>query len=314
MARDWKRFLGSGVVVAVLIVLPLSIKLGSNIINLLVMLFIYIILAQSWNIIAGFALQIHMGLAAFFGCGVFITHVLWEAGVPIYLATLAGALASVILSGVIGLPTLRLRGMYFAIGTLALSETLRITIGNIFPRTMHMPATYAVAYNLLSRYYFALTVMIIACVVVYLIANSKIGLAMVALGDDEDAAQVTGVNIFRFKVLALAISALLAGLAGGVYAFFRISFLPMYAFVPLWSFEPLVATAIGGMGTLIGPIIGSFILVILSDIFALTLGEAHLIIFGVLFILVVLYFPYGIVGSFYRIRMLFTRVKRILQD
>ncbi len=170
-----------------------------------------------------------------------------------------------------------------------------------------MPAAYVVTYNLIPRYYFALIVMTIACVVVYVLANSKSGLALVALGDDEEAAQVTGVNIFRYKVFALAISALLAGLAGGVYAYFRMSLLPMYAFVPLWSFEPLVATAIGGMGTLIGPIIGSFILVILSDIFALTLGEAHLIIFGILFILVVLFFPYGLVGSFYRVRMLFIR-------
>jgi ABC-type branched-subunit amino acid transport system permease subunit len=74
--------------------------------------------------------------------------------------------------------------------------------------------------------------------------------------------------------------------------------------VPLWSFEPIVATAIGGMGSLIGPVIGSFILVILSDIFALALGEAHFIIFGILFILVVLYYPYGLMGLFRKIRLL----------
>ena len=138
-------------------------------------------------------------------------------------------------------------------------------------------------------------------------SNSRLGLALLALGDDEDAAQVTGVDLFKYKVTALVISALMAGLAGGAYAYFRISLLPVYAFVPLWSFEPLVATAIGGMGTLLGPIIGSFILVILSDIFALTLGEAHHIIFGVLFILVVLYYPYGIVGSFYKVRLFIAR-------
>jgi branched-chain amino acid transport system permease protein len=296
------------IVVALLVGFPLFIKLGTNVMNLMVMLFIYIILAQSWNIIAGFALQVHLGLAAFFGCGVFVTHILWERGVPIYIATAAGALASVILSGIIGLPTLRLRGMYFCIGTLALSETLRITVGNVFPTTMYMPPSYAINYNLLPRYYFALIVMVITCVVVALLAKSKLGLALMALGDDEDAAQVTGVDTFKYKVIAMVLCALFAGLAGGVYAYFRISMLPFYAFVPLWSFEPLVATAIGGMGTLIGPIIGSFILVILSDIFALTLGEAHLIIFGILFILVVLYFPYGIVGSFYRIWMILGRL------
>lgn len=310
MAGNWKKFLISGVVVAILMLLPLSIELGTNIMNLLVMLFIYIILAQSWNIISGYTLQIHLGLAAFFGCGVLVTHALWEAGIPIYLAVLVGAMASVILAGIIGLPTLRLRGMYFAIGTLALAETLRITIGNVFPREVWMPATYAATYSLLPRYYLALIVAIIACVVVYLVANSKPGLAMVALGDDEEAAQVTGVNIFRYKVLALAISALLAGLAGGVYAFLRLSLLPKNAFVPIWSFEPLVATAIGGAGTVIGPIVGSIFLVALSEIFALTLGESHLIIFGILFILVVLYFPYGLVGVVDRVRRFLARVIR----
>jgi len=173
---------------------------------------------------------------------------------------------------------------------------------------MYMPPNYAIHYNILSRYYFAFVVMVITCGVVTLLANSKLGLAFVALGDDDDAARVTGVNTFKYKVYAMILSALFAGLAGGVYAYFRISMVPFYAFVLLRSFEPLVATAIGGMGTMIGPVIGSFILVILSDIFSLTLGEAHLIIFGVLLIFVVLYFPYGIVVSFYRIWMLFGRL------
>lgn len=307
MAGQRNRILASGVVVLVLGLMPVFKTLGSNVINLMILMFIYIVLAQSWNVIAGFALQIHMGLAAFFGCGVFLTHILWERGVPIIIGTPVAALASMLLSIVIGLPTLRLRGMYFAIGTLALAETLRITVGNLFPTTIHMPASVAAEYTLLPRYYFSLAAAIIACLIVFFVANSRLGLALLALGDDEDAAQVSGVNLFKYKVIALLISAMMAGLAGGAYCYFRISFLPVYAFVPLWSFEPLVATAIGGMGTLVGPIIGSLILVILSDIFALTLGEAHLIIFGVLFILVVLYFPYGIMGSLFRIRVLFKR-------
>jgi branched-chain amino acid transport system permease protein len=111
--------------------------------------------------------------------------------------------------------------------------------------------------------------------------------------------------------LTLLISAFLAGLGGGVYAFFRLSFYSIsLVFSPLWTFEPLMAAMIGGAGTLVGPIIGSFFLVILSEIFALKLGEAHLIIFGILFILVVLYFPYGLVGSVDRVRQVMARVSR----
>ena len=174
-----------------------------------------------------------------------------------------------------------------------------------------MPAIYAATYNIVPRYYFGLGVAIITLAVVYLIVNSKLGLAMVALRDDEEAAQVTGVNIFKYKVLALLISAFLAGLAGGVYAYFRLDFWVIAdTFGPYWTFAALMAAAIGGAGTIIGPILGSAFLVILSEIFARTLGEAHLIIFGILFILVVLYFPYGLAGAVDRVRQLIVRVSR----
>jgi len=308
MTYNWKKLLISGLVVAGFIVLPLVFKLGSNIMNLLILMFVYVALAQSFNVIGGMALQFHMGIAAFFGTGAFLTHHLWQHGVPVFLGTLVGALASMVLSVIIGLPTLRLRGMYFAISTIALAETLRITVGNIWPLTIYMPVSVAANFTFPPRYYFALAVAVFACLVIAAIKSSKLGLALISLGDDQDAAQVTGVNLLKYKVTALIISSMLAGLAGGVYCYFRVNFNPTYLFVPLWSFEPIIATAIGGMGSLVGPIIGSFILVILSDIFALILGEAHFIIFGVLFILVVLYYPYGIVGSFYKIHILFSRI------
>jgi branched-chain amino acid transport system permease protein len=176
---------------------------------------------------------------------------------------------------------------------------------------VQMPISYVVNYAFISRYYLGFIVALIAVAVVYFVTNSKVGLAMMAVRDDEKAAQVTGVNTFRCKVLALLISASLAGLAGGVYAFFQLTFQFVSSlFSPLWTFEPVMAVMIGGTGTLIGPIIGSFFLIILSEVFALTLGEAHLILFGILFILVVLYSPYGLVGSVDRVRELMARVSR----
>ena len=179
-----------------------------------------------------------------------------------------------------------------------------------------MPSSYIASYNLVSRYYVAFVVATLAVVVVYLVTHSKLGLGMVAVRDDETAAQVTGVNTFKCKVLALFISALLAGLAGGVFAYLRLSFHFIHMmFSPVWTFEPLMAAIIGGAGTLAGPIIGSVFLVILSEIFALKLGETHLIIFGFLFILVVMYFPSGLVGSIDRIRQRISGVgRRISQE
>ena len=311
MAINWKKLLIIGLIVAVFIAIPLVMKLRTNIMNLMITLFIYITLSQSWNIIGGYTGQINLGLAAFFGCGVLITHFLWESGMPIYFAVVGGGLSAVILAGIIGLPTLRLRGVYFAIGTFALAQVCRTVVGNTFARMVQMPASYIASYSIVPRYYLALIVAIIAIAVVYFLTNSKLGLAMMAIRDDEVAAQVSGVNIFKYKVLALLISAFLAGLAGGVYAFFRLSFMYITAvFSHTWTFEPIMSVIIGGSGTLIGPILGSIFLVVLSEIFALKLGEAHLIIFGILFILVVLYSPHGLVGSVDKARQLVTHINR----
>src|SRR4030043_402858 len=298
MSFHWKKLLIIGSLAIVFIGPPLVMEIGTAIMNLLIVLFIFIILSQSWNLMGGYTGQINLGLAAFFGCGLLVTHFIWKAGIPIYFAVVAGGLSAVVLAGIIGLPTLRLKGAYFAIGTFALAEVCRIVVGNIFARMVQMPGSYAIDYSLIPRYYLGLIVAIITIVLVYFVTHSKVGLAMVAVRDDEQAAQVTGVNTFKYKVYALLISSFMAGLAGGVYAFLRLSFHNITAvFSPIWTFEPLMAAVIGGAGTLIGPMIGSVFLVVLSEIFALTLGEAHLIIFGLLFILVVLFLPQGLMGG-----------------
>ena len=310
MSFHWKKLLIIGSLAIVFIVPPLVMEIGTAIMNLLIVLFIFIILSQSWNLMGGYTGQINLGLAAFFGCGLLVTHFIWKAGIPIYFAVVAGGLSAVVLAGIIGLPTLRLKGAYFAIGTFALAEVCRIVVGNMFARMVKMPGSYAIDYSLIPRYYLGLIVVIITIALVYFVTHSKVGLAMVAVRDDEQAAQVTGVNTFKYKVYALLISSFLAGLAGGVYAFLRLSFHNITAvFSPIWTFEPLMAAVIGGAGTLMGPIIGSVFLVVLSEIFALTLGEAHLIIFGLLFILVVMYFPYGLVGSVDQIRRMMSRFR-----
>jgi branched-chain amino acid transport system permease protein len=308
MEFPWKKLLIVGPLAMVFIILPIVMELGTAVMNLLVMLFIFIILSQSWNLMGGYTGQINLGLAAFFGCGLLVTHYLWKAGVPIYFAVVAGGLSAVVLAGMIGLPTLRLKGAYFAIGTFALAEVCRIVVGNIFARMVKMPGSFAVDYSLIPRYYLGFIVAMLTIGLVYFVTHSKMGLGMVAVRDDEQAAQVTGVNTFKYKIYALVMSSFLAGLAGGVYAFLRLSFHNITAvFSPIWTFEPLMAAIIGGAGTLTGPILGSVFLVVLSEIFALTLGEAHLIIFGLLFILVVMYFPYGLVGSVDRIRGMMAR-------
>lgn len=301
-----------GLICLLCIILPLVFDFGSSAMNLLILLYIYIVLAMSWNLLGGFTGLINLGLAAFFGCGVLITHLIWKAEVPIYVAVLSGGMAAVVLALIIGFPTLNLKGAYFAIGTIALAEALRIIVGNLFPSALSMPASYTAAYSVYPRYYFAFALALVAIAVSYIILRTRLGLAIVCIRDDEEAAQVTGINTFKYKIIIFLISAFLAGLAGGVYAYNRFYFHHISAvFEPIWTFQPLMAVVIGGAGTLIGPIIGCLFLVILSEVFALTMGEFHLIIFGLLFVLVVLYSPFGLMGWIERlIGFINTRFKR----
>jgi len=294
-------------VIAVLIILPLFVDLGSSNMNLFILLFIFIILSTSWNLLGGYTGKINLGFAAFFGCGVLVTHLLWKSGTPIYLAVIISALSAVFLAAIIGLPTLHLKGAYFAIGTIAFAEALRIVIGNIFPSSLSLPGDAATNFNVLPRYYLGLGIAVATVTFTYFLTRSRFGLAMVCVRDDEDAAQAIGINTFKTKFISFLISAFIAGLAGGAFSYNRFYFHHISTvFEPVWTFEPLMAVVIGGAGTLFGPIIGSVFLVVLSEIFAQLLGDVHLIIFGLLLIPVVLYSPSGLMGLVRILRKLVT--------
>jgi branched-chain amino acid transport system permease protein len=295
------RIIISGIIILLLILFPI-VAATEHTLNLFILLFITIILAQSWNILGGYTGQISLGNAAFFGTGALSFHFLaWGGGLPFYLALPAGGISAVILASFIGIPALRLRGVYFAIGTLALAEALRITVGNIFPLTVYIPTDEIVNYKLLSRYYLALMVTILTQAVAYCMIKSKIGLAMMAIRDDDEAADTSGVHLFKYKFVALVFSSFFSGLAGGIFTYYQTSVVPAFLFSPQWTFEPLVAASVGGAGALLGPVIGSAFLIILTELFALTLGKGYLIIFGAIFIFVVLFFPGGLNEALERI-------------
>jgi len=143
-----------------------------------------------------------------------------------------------------------------------------------------------------------------------LIVNSRLGLGMIAIREDEEAAAATGINTFRYKVLALGVSAFFAGLAGGVYAYYQASYYYFTPFELIWAFEPLLIAFIGGTGTIIGPIIGAVCYVALRELFAITLGEASVIVFGCLFILVILFLPGGLIEAAGKVSKLLVRLRK----
>ncbi|OGO24691.1 MAG: hypothetical protein A2144_06360 [Chloroflexi bacterium RBG_16_50_9] len=311
MVTNWKKILTSGIILLIIFLVPIFVDLGTGIMNQLVTLFIYILLAQSWNLIGGYTGQINLGIAAFFGASVMVTHFVWVAGVPIVLSIIAGSLSTTLFAVIIGIPTLRLKGMYFAVGTLALTQALQVIMQNIFTRSISTRGDYVQAYDISSRYFVGLALVVVVLLAIYLIRHSRLGLALVSIRDDEQAAQVTGVNTFKYKVISLLISAFIAGLAGGLYAYFRLYFYFVSdIFGHGWTFSATMAVVVGGAGTLMGPVLGAVFLVILGYIFSLTMGQANMIVFGFLFIIVMLFMPQGLMGGVDLFRLWLYRISK----
>jgi branched-chain amino acid transport system permease protein len=276
--------------------LPLFIARADRL-NLLILIFLGILLAQSWNILAGFAGQINLGYAAFFGLGALTTRLLWLQGLPIALTVPAGGVMALLLGFLLGIPAFRLRGAYFAIGTLALAEILRITVGNVLPVISAMPADYVAHYSLIPRYYLFLGLAGLCTATAWALNRSRLGYGLLALREDEDAAEASGVPTLQHKLLALSLSTLFAGLAGGAFAFYHASYYYQHPFSPSWTFEALLMTFIGGVGTTVGPVLGAIFYVVVKEVLAVQLLEIHLLLFGGIFILMVLLLPGGLIQA-----------------
>ena len=291
---------------ALLALLPLLVR-HDDVLNLVFLLLLSITLAESWNIVAGYAGQVNLGHAAFFGLGALVARTLWIRGAPILLAMGAGAAVATAFALLIGVAAFRLRGAYFAIGTLALGEILRTTVNNLFPEISTLPTASIAAYRLTHRYYLALALAALSVAAVAALATSRVGLGMQAVREDEEAAEASGVGALRLKLTALALSTGLAGLAGGLFAYYHISYYPSHPFGPHWTFDALLVTFIGGVGTVHGPILGAALYVFLKEYLAVRWVDFHLLIFGVLFILIVLLLPGGLVQAVERLRRLLSR-------
>ena len=280
-----------------LIALPFKIQNDSTI-NLIILVLLYVTLASSWNILGGYTGQTNLGHAAFFGIGSLTTRLLWINGFPFALSFLAGGIIAVLLALIIGAPAFKLRGVYFAIGTLALAQMLNLTVGNILPEMSYNPAL--ADYQLLPRYFLFLALTVITIGVAYFLAKSRIGLGMMAVREGEDAAESLGISALKHKLIALSVSAFFAGLAGAAFAFYHVSYYYYMPFSSEWTFDPMMMAYIGGQGTIIGPIIGAIFFVGLKQLLVWNVGEYHLIIFGTLFILIVLFLPGGLVEIWHK--------------
>jgi branched-chain amino acid transport system permease protein len=290
-----KKIFTIALLFVLLIGLPLFIS-NEYYLNLMILISLFTVLSHSWNILGGYCGQISLGHAAFFGIGALAFRFLWLGGFPYYVALPAGAIASLLLASAIGFPSFKLKGHYFSIGTLALAMIATITIRNILPGVSFITQDCLAQYNLVTIYYLAVGFGIATVCGVWILQRSKLGIAMVSIRDDEDAAEAIGINTVKYKVITMALSTAIAGFAGGIFAFYCGTYYYYAPFELEWSFDPLLITFIGGAGTVAGPVIGSVVFVLLKELFATHLGQVNVLIFGVVFIVTVLFFPGGLVS------------------
>jgi branched-chain amino acid transport system permease protein len=159
------------------------------------------------------------------------------------------------------------------------------------------------AYSLVSRYYLSLLIAVLTVAAVYWISRSRLGLGMISVREEQDTAEASGVDTWRHKLFAFSISSFFAGLAGGVFAYYAAAIKPGHMFEPVWTFDAVVIVFVGGVGTISGPMIGAVFFVLLKQLLSVYLpGGIHILVFGVLFIIVVLFLPGGLIKLMPKLR------------
>jgi len=283
--------------VAILVVLPL-LGLGPNAVRLLFVTFVWVTVSIAWNILGGFGGQVSFGFAVFYGLGAYAAALAVNSGLHTLLALLLAAGVAMLASLVIGLPTFRLRGPYFAIATIGVSEAVRVVMTNV---SMTGGASgYRILetgpFRQLDHFYISLALAVLAMAASVEVRRSKFGLALLAIREDEEAASDLGVNPFRAKLLAHALAAALTGAAGGVYAQYAAFIHPQGVFAFSIGVAILLMPIIGGVGTIWGPVIGGVVYGLIHDELVASFPQLHLLIYGSLLILIVLFEPAGLVG------------------
>ena len=303
--HNWRAIcLGGLPLVCFLLLFPFLVEAEeSYLVYFLFLTFLYVALAQGWNLVAGYAGQASLGQHAFFGFGAYVTAITWKAGLTGFLDPLAMLLSgtgAALLAVMVGIPLLaKLRGDYFALGTLGLGEILRVVFtqgGSLTggPVGLMLPSS---AYQSMMPYYFiAFFIALLSLLCVWLLVRSRVGLALVAIREDEQAAGANGIHVLKFKIFAFAVGAFFTGLCGSLFAYYLFHIHPTGFFSLNWALLPVLMTVLGGIGTLMGPIVGAFVLAAVFELANIWLPEIHPIFSGAFIILVMLFLPGGLMS------------------
>ncbi len=275
------------------------INLNSYILFLFFTLMNFSVMSIAWNVIGGFAGQLHFGAATFYGIGAYCSAILINAGCSPWMPIVAAILINSIIAVLIGYPCFRLRGPYFLIATLGIGELVKAIVRNvksISGGSMGLLLNASLVYSPNILYYLSLTLFVISVIAALLIKRSRYGLRLFALNSDIEAAEAVGVNSTSSKIWAHIIMAILIGLAGAINAQYTGFVVPDAVFNFDTSIMMVLMTMVGGIGTIWGPVIGAVVLVIMRNLLLTSMPQFHLMFYGALLIVVVLLEPRGLLG------------------
>ncbi len=300
------------VALAIAIVVPFGLDPRGYAIRILCLALLFAAMAQAWNIVAGLANQMSLGHAAFFGIGAYTsTLLLIQFGLSPWLGMVAGGILGGVAALVISVPTMRLKGHYFALATLAFGEVMRV-IANSWGSLTGGPVGISVPFSQPSLalfqfketrpyYWLMLGALVVVTVIFVAIQRSRLGYRLRAIKENVDAAEVIGVDTTRTKIIAAVISGSLTAMLGTFYAQFQFFFDPDTVFgVASISVRIAMIAIVGGIGTAVGPILGAFFIIPMEELanqaFSDKAAGLSQLVFGTLLVIVILVEPRGFVA------------------
>jgi branched-chain amino acid transport system permease protein len=290
-------------------------NIPTSFLDIVVLAFLWAGLASAWNIAGGYAGMISFGHAAFFGIGAYTsTILLLNFNLSPWIGLWVGGIVSAICAAILALICARLRGPFFILSTLAAAEVVRIIALNWSALTggpeglsiMPVPDLANMVFGSKATYaWLMLAYLVFVYALTKFLEASRYGYYLFAVRDDEDAAGAAGINPLLVRVAAMALSAALTGIGGSLFAQYFLYLDPTFLISPELSFHVALLAAVGGLGTAIGPVLGSFLITPLSELLRAYLGNSaaglHLVIYSAGLIVVMLYFPGGIAGAIARL-------------
>jgi len=291
-----RKLLLVGFLVLILIfITTLPLYARASDVRVLTTILIYVVLAVSWALFSGTTGYMSLAPAAFFGLGIY-TMALLQKELPFFLIIPIGGLVSFAFAVLIGLVTLRLRGIYFAIFTFGLVVFMTEIIQFLETRLWHKHGQAIIPIDNETLLYTMLVLVVVTVLATYFIRRSRYGLALLSIGGNEEAAEHMGINTTRTKVLIFAISSMFMGAAGVIAAPSLLYVNATIAFSVFYSFMPIFMAIFGGMGQVYGPVIGAVIFGYLEKTLRAQLYSYFMLGFGIIMVVVILFLPNGIVG------------------